>query len=534
MHLIIKNIAPYLFCFLFCTLTQSQTIGLLYQTQDKSEGYTLFTPSSNNYVFLINNCGEVVNQWTFDEQPGLTCYLLENGNLLRAGKNYLETRDWSNNVVWSFNMQATGYKQHHDIEPLPNGNVLCLLRRNYTNTEIIAQGKDPNFIDANFAIDEIIELQPVGANNAIEVWKWSFLDHFIQDFDNTKLNYGTVANHPELIDLNFNNMTSDIMHLNSIDYNANLDQIMISARHMNEIYIIDHSTSTIEASGHTGGNYGKGGDLLWRWGNPEAYRQGSSADQKLFLQHDARWVENDYIDEGKITVFNNGGSSGNFSESSIHIISPEIISEEYQMESFQFKPLNFEWSWQGDILGITVLEGRKSGTHSLPNGNMMICETGEGRISEIRKDGTLVWSYKNPTGVGTTIYNQNETSTNSNTMFRGDKYPTNYPGFIGKDLTPTGIIENQNSVSENCINQLSTTEHVFEEISIINPIQNNFLQFNKIVQLDAVTVYDLNGRQITKHSNINSNRLEINLPPSIYIIKLEKESYSEFVKIIKQ
>lgn len=523
----------YLSIILINTQAYSQTIGLLYHSNEATDGYTLFTPSSNNEVFLVNNCGEVVNQWEFNEKPGLTAYILENGNLLRAGRNNLETRDWDNNIIWSFDMQAAGYSQHHDIEPLPNGNILCILSRDYSRAEIITEGKDPNYIDASFKIDEIVELQPIGTNNATVVWKWEFMDHFIQDFDNTKLNYGTVENHPELIDLNYNDLTSDIIHLNSIDYNQDLDQVMISARHMNEIYIIDHSTTTTEAAGHTGGIYGKGGDLLYRWGNPEAYKQGNATDQKLFLQHDARWVTNGYSDEGKITVFNNGGIDGSFTNSSIHVLAPEIISGEYQIDNLKFKPINYEWSWQGNILGTTVQEGRKSGTHALQNGNMMICETSEGRISEIEKNGTLVWSYKNPTGVGTEIYNQNDTNVNSNNMFRGDKYPSDYIGFAGKDLSPIGIIENQNSASENCITLLNIDTTELNNIKVINPIIGNLINFNSTVELDTIRIYDINGRKISEFHNINHNHIEENLEPSIYILELIKGNSTEYIKVVK-
>lgn len=521
-------------CFSFISYSNySQTIGLLHHTTDTTDGYTLFTPEKNNNTYLINNCGEVVNQWTFTERPGLTCYLLENGNLLRAGRDYLETRDWNNNIIWSYNMQAAGYNQHHDIEPLPNGNVLCLLSHFYSDNEMIAEGKNPSFTDANFKIDELIELEPNGLNGATVVWKWSFLDHFIQDFNSTKSNYGIVANHPELIDINYNNLATDIIHLNSIDYNADLDQILLSARHMSELYIIDHSTTTAEAASHTGGTYGKGGDVLWRWGNPETYRQGSSINQKLYSQHDARWVTSGYADENKITVFNNGGIDGSFSNSSIHIITPEIISGEYQIENLKFKPNDFEWSWQGTILGSTVLNGRKSGTHGLPNGNMMVCETGEGRISEIKKDGTLVWSYINPTGQGTTIYTQNESNPSTNTIFRGDKYPATYVGFTGKDLTPTGIIENQNSISENCINFLSVNTKELKNIKVINPISDSYIRFNSEIQLDNLTIYDTNGREIYKQDNFNNSFLDLDIVPGIYLLKLQKGEFSQTTKIIK-
>ena len=48
---------------------------------------------------------------------------------------------------------------------------------------------------------------------------------------------------------------------NAISYNPILDQIVLSSRHMNEFFVIDHSTTSIEAISHSGGDSGKGGDL---------------------------------------------------------------------------------------------------------------------------------------------------------------------------------------------------------------------------------------------------------------------------------
>lgn len=520
--------------FILCTKLQiySQTIGLVYHDTDVSDGYTLFTPSFNNKVYLVNNCGEVVNEWTFNEQPGLTCYLLENGNLLRAGKNHLETRDWDNNIVWTFDMEATGYKQHHDIEPLPNGNILCILNDVYSSSEMIAAGKDPSFVNSQVKTDKIIELQPIGNNGAVIVWEWKFMDHLIQDYDNTKGNFGAIIDHPELMDINFNNLNTDITHVNGIDYNSNLDQIILSARHMNELYIIDHSTTTLEAANHSGGNANKGGDFLWRWGNPQAYKQGTTLSQKLFLQHDAKWVESGYTDEGKISVFNNDGD-GSAAFSAVHLITPHIVNDIYQKENNIFNPSSYEWSWQGDILGETMDEGRKSGAHSLPNGNFIITETSQGRISEIKKDGTLIWSYVNPTVSGTTILNQFDIATSDNNIFRGEKYPSNYIGFLGKDLTPNGTIENQNSISNNCINLLTINQVELKTIIVNNPVEDNIIQFNRIVDLDTVTIIDLNGRIVSEFFNVQNNHISTTLDSSIYILKLQKGSSIKYLKIIK-
>lgn len=260
------------------TLGFAQTItdGLIYNKPESvSEGYTLFTPELNNTVYLIDNCGNKINEWNFTELPAETCYLLKNGNLLRAGKDSLEIRAWNNNLIWSYAMNNNGIQQHHDIEPLPNGNILCLTKKVYTREEMTALGRDPAITGEQFRLDQIIELKPEGTHEASIVWEWNFADHFIQDFDANKPNYGVVKDHPELVNLNFDNSEIiDWTHVNAIDYNPILDQVLLTVRHLSELYIIDHSTSTTEAASHSGGNSNKGGDLLWRWGNDQVYDQG--------------------------------------------------------------------------------------------------------------------------------------------------------------------------------------------------------------------------------------------------------------------
>jgi hypothetical protein len=96
----------------------------------------------------------------------------------------------------------------------------------------------------------------------------------------------------------------DWTHFNGVAYNADLDQIVLSVHSFSEIWIIDHSTTTGEAAGHKGGRSGKGGDLLYRWGNPRVYRAGTVKDQKLFSQHNAHWIPKGYPGEGHLLVFN--------------------------------------------------------------------------------------------------------------------------------------------------------------------------------------------------------------------------------------
>ncbi|MCF6132392.1 aryl-sulfate sulfotransferase [Flavobacterium wongokense] len=530
------------FVFIFLvqfTKAQPPTIGLLYQDTNATDGYTLFTPLKNNEVFLIDNCGENVHQWTFTEIPGATCYLLANGNLLRAGQNNLEIRDWNNNVVWTYATTANGIMQHHDIEPLPNGNIICIAADRYTQAQMTAQGRNPAITGANLKLEKIVELHPVGTNSATIVWEWKFKDHLIQDFDATKLNYGVVDQHAELLDVNYDNgNTTEFIHANGIDYNAALDQILISGRHLNEIYIIDHSTTTAQAASHSGGNSGHGGDFLWRWGNPEVYRQGTIADKKLFLQHDPKWVETGYLDEGKITVFNNGAPASAQTFTSIVMIQPEIIGGAYTKFNNRFNPATYDWSWSGSILGVTVNEDKQSGTHSLPNGNMMIGETSLGRVSEITKSGTLLWSYINPTGPivnsNPTVYAQFSTPPlGDNGFFRAEKYPANYIGFSGHDLThPIGIIESSNSLSAACISALGNTDFEVQNLFVLNPIRHNTIQFNKAVEADLISIFDTNGRKVYSKNAFSGDRIAIELSPAVYFMQVQQGNFIRKIKVI--
>ncbi|MBW1915674.1 MAG: hypothetical protein JRI86_12195, partial [Deltaproteobacteria bacterium] len=62
-----------------------QNLGVTKNDAKAFKGYTLFSPMSNTVTYLIDMNGGVVNTWTSDYTPGQASYLLEDGNLLRAG-----------------------------------------------------------------------------------------------------------------------------------------------------------------------------------------------------------------------------------------------------------------------------------------------------------------------------------------------------------------------------------------------------------------------------------------------------------------
>ena len=62
---------------------------------------------------------------------------------------------------------------------------------------------------------------------------------------------------------------------------------------------------------HIGGNSGRGGDIIYRWGNPSNY--GISAAQTIpNAVHDVRWITDDgRPNGGYLQIFNNSGVSNN-------------------------------------------------------------------------------------------------------------------------------------------------------------------------------------------------------------------------------
>lgn len=532
----------------------AQTVGVFQNDSSAVNGYTLLFPNVSESTWLLDNCGNVVHQWDSDFKPGLVAYLLENGNLLRTARipsNFngggsggrVEQYTWDGDLIWSYNYTSADFHQHHDIEYLPNGNILLIAWERHAPDEALAMGKNPALLSDNgIWAEQIVEIQPNGPTSGEIVWEWHIWDHMIQDFDSTKVNYGVIADHPELMDLNAGAGGVDWIHFNSIDYNAELDQIVLSSRHLSEVYVIDHSTTTAEAASHEGGNSGKGGDILYRWGNPQVYDRGTIADRKLFGQHDAQWIEPGLVDEGKLMVFNNGIGRPDGDYSTVEVWpTPVDVNGNYTLEdTLAFGPNFTEWSYTQAPFG-ALFSSNISGAHRLPDGNTLICEGRTGHLLEIDYDGFLVWEYVSPV-VGQGFVTQGNNVSNNN-VFRAYRYPADYPAFANVELSP-GLPLELEPTNQDCIiydDTVSSKEEdlVLSGIRIVNnPIDQQIFIENKTQETILFEIADMTGKIVSTGEitvqNFNQNM--DGLQAGMYLIRFVKEGGSQFLieKIVKQ
>jgi len=553
MNRITKTITVLIFLFIhFSVSSQEATIGWFLNDADKSfEGYTLFSPLKYTKAYLIDNCGKEVKSWTSQYLPTGGTYLLEDGTLLRSGKilnsNFIipgqggivERYDWNNNLLWQYLVSSDTVTTHHDITYMPNGNILLLIWKKYTTAEAIEMGRNPDLLGIDISLEQIWEIEPVGTDTANIVWKWKSTDHLIQNFDNTKPNYGNPSDNPGLLDFNYiegDSTERSWLHLNSIRYNEDLDQIMLSCRRFSEIWIIDHSTTTEEAAGHTGGNYGKGGDIIYRWGNPEAYGKGTADDKKLFGQHNANWIPTGYPDENKIMVFNNGYLRPDSLYSEVDIIVPETDGNGNYLTNADgtFLPDTFFWSYTApaatDLYSFAISTAQR-----LPNGNTLICSGVPGTFFEIEPiNNDVVFKYINPV-----TQNGPETQgtvlTGNNASFSAYKYAPDYSGFNGQTLTPGNPIEldpldydcSTGNIAINTLNE--KTVNIYPNPANKSVSVQNLSENEKYI----VSISDMTGKVLIKTELLNNQNINISeLNNGCYIMKISGLTYNNSLKLI--
>jgi len=468
--------------------------GLRSNSEGALDGFTLISPLNSKQVHLIDMQGKPVHTWKVQHVPAGGVYLLPNGHLLRAAMvddnprfhgggigGRIEELDWEGKLVWEYELASDQRTTHHDIAMMPNGNVLAIAWEYHSPEEAFEMGRSSKWIhEEGLWSDVVVEIRPTRPKGGEIVWEWRSWDHLVQDERENARGFGAPAEFPGRIDINadhrfdapeteeerkqreerealMQNMgytggkdvaadgkdaadpdkkkkeekyDADWLHTNAIKFLPEHDLIALSTPHMSEIWVIDHSTTTKEAASSSGGKWGKGGELLYRWGNPRNYGFGDETTRKLYYQHDMSWQQGASAGELSLLLFNNGSRrpDGEFSE----VLEFKLPFDPAKGFSFDagwgFGPQELSWSYADKERFFSPFI---SGAQRLPNGNTFICEGARGRVFEVTPEGRVVWDYYNPLG-GELKPAKQAGNAPPHALFRATRYAKNDPRLAGK------------------------------------------------------------------------------------------------------
>jgi hypothetical protein len=466
-------------------ITLQQTTEMRYWDKTKAySGYTLFGAAGTSY--LIDMEGNVVNTWKLGTNPRF----LDNGNLLDAstddpsGFGGLRELDWSGNTVWNYVESRKDYHPHHDFTRIFNkklnaSTTLYIANRDLTNEQCLAAGCDAkNGPYTGAQMDAIVEIDMQGKI----VWEWFFLDHVIQDVDAAKANYTgagkTIADYPGRLNANLPGrpVRKDWLHCNSLDYNQELDQIVINSV-QGEFYVIDHGKTFLpgDPAGSLKLAAGPAGDFLYRFGDPARYQQGdppsvladwtssTTGNKQIGGSHDIQWIKPGLNGAGHFLVFNNGqylfertpqsyifeinGYLNTTKQDTGHYVNPpeagytRWVSEDVQNTHKQPKQLSNQVVWMYSSKNNTSFFSHiGSSAQRLPNNNTLIAASTDGHIFEVTTTGELVWEYINPVTQSGALTVMPDTYPMANSIFRAYRYTADHPALAGKTLTSRGPI----------------------------------------------------------------------------------------------
>lgn len=413
-------------------------LGVLSKKAGVTDGYTLLTPQQSTTTYLIDNDGNVVNEWK-SEYKGFYAELLPNGNLSRQGRlaeiddtglwlfggaaGIMEEFDWSGKKVWEYKMYTPGKEvSHHTYEVMPNGNYLILGWEYKSYDDAIAMGLDPNFggrcmfkdgftgekrhIDGIWP-DFIREVD----HNGKTVWEWHVWDHIGKGKDKIDINKFC----PPAVERVY--AGPDWTHFNGLAYNPKTEQICVTSRNLGEVFVIDKKT----------------GNIVYRWGNPANYGEGKApagyaddGDQKLFGPHAPDWLDN-----GKISIIDNGARrpSGNYTRA-------------IELDP---KTDKIVWFWGPGAVGANggnFYSHYQDGAQKLANGNWMLTTSNDGHIVEVTSDKQIVWEFTNPVRRDAVYKASSEHGQAGDSIHKALRYAKDWPGFQGKELKPLHQLPN--------------------------------------------------------------------------------------------
>ncbi len=373
------------------TPTVSENVVVLNEELIDNSGYIFAIENGQNTCYLLDHFGNKVYTWVFDDVLGQDIEITTEGTVLGLFKasnpeitfggqaGLIREIDKDGTILWEYELSTANEITHHDLTKLPNGNVLVLVWERIPNEDAIAVGLNNS---TDIFTEKLIEIDP---ETDTIVWEWRSWEHIVQDFDENLDTFGDPSVEKNKINIRYANSIEhqfaeigDIMHSNGLDYLPEQDIIVLSINFFSEVWFIDHSTTTEEAKTDTGGQFNRGGDLLYRFGNQKVF--GDTAASSIFdYNHHPTFVNTN--GQLSLLVFNNN----------------EIAGQSSAME-FKLPTIDGATAIGGDpelifeFTDETLFHPRISGANRLPNGNTLICE-GDFGFWEVTPEGQVVWKY---------------------------------------------------------------------------------------------------------------------------------------------
>ena len=162
-------------------------------SQEILDGFILFTPFNNPdstiTTYLVDEAFNEINYWEHENQrppasmpyliqgsePGLENtilvypYRVPNPTMDSGGVGGgVQLVDWNNNILWDFVLSNEQYQHHHDVEPMPNGNILMIAWERFEQDQWEQMGRASvdNPLNEMWAT-AILEIEPADALIAI-------------------------------------------------------------------------------------------------------------------------------------------------------------------------------------------------------------------------------------------------------------------------------------------------------------------------------------------------------------------------------
>jgi hypothetical protein len=293
-----------------------------YRPGSSSAGYNLVL-YRRRVPMLIDMRGRVVHAWPRVRAVG-RARLDARGRLTVIGvDDLIKEYDWEGRLTWAYALPGEEDLPHHDFITLANGNTLILAQETETRSDYI---------------------QEVDRRGRV-VWNWRPEIYLEEHFPNRDRRYPDPTHINSLFELDANRW------FDGGDDRFRPGNILISARNLNAVFVIDRKTDGI----------------VWKY------------EKDLDFQHEAQMVPKGLPGNGLVVLFNNGFHNLNdYRRSEIRAIDP--VSGE------------LVWSYSAPTFFSTVAGVQQV----LPNGNLLVTSSEGGRVFEITSGKEKVWEWIPP------------------------------------------------------------------------------------------------------------------------------------------